>query len=114
MLYYKVIALLKSRGITVQAGWFPDGPFQLVDNSDGKGPFINEWDEAVLGPKPTVKELDALEAEAEIEKQEVLDTPTLEDELNSMAEVLNALVNNETPPAAALQVIDKRLAKITG
>lgn len=106
-MYWKVVALLKSRGITVGAPSLED--FLIQDNSDGNGPFISEWDEVKLGPKPTVEELEAFMVEAEIEKQKVLDTPRLEDVVEALAEGLDAVAQGKPIPDAAQQILDKRV-----
>lgn len=38
--------------------------FVLQDNSDGNGPFITQWNETKLGPKPTKTTLGAVSAAA--------------------------------------------------
>ena len=52
--------------ITAYLGSKPDfnEEVKLVDNSDGKGAFISEWN-ITAKPKPTDAELDALEDEAQ-------------------------------------------------
>jgi len=51
---------------------------------DGNGPYIAEWDEAKLGPRPTQEELDAVDVakiehnagiDAQIKELESLETP---------------------------------------
>ena len=55
-----------SNKITAYLGSKPDftEEVKLVDNSDGKGAFISEWN-ITAKPKPTDAELDALEDEAQ-------------------------------------------------
>jgi hypothetical protein len=43
---------------------------RLVDNSDGKGVFIAEWNLDI--PKPTLAQLDAFEAQANIYEQNLI------------------------------------------
>ena len=52
--------------ITAYLGSKPDftEEVKLVDNSDGKGAFISEWN-ITAKPKPTDAELNALESEAQ-------------------------------------------------
>ena len=62
MLYGKCLKILTERGISAP----PAGSLRLQDDTDGAGPYIAAWDTAVLGPRPTQAELDAVtQAQAE-------------------------------------------------
>ena len=54
-LHIKVDDLLDSRGIEIAHGPF-NVPVSIGDENDGRGQFITKWDEAVLGPRPTVQD----------------------------------------------------------
>ena len=51
-LYWQVIEFLVSKGVTPG-----EDDFSIQDNSDGQGPFVARWNEATLGPEPTLSEL---------------------------------------------------------
>lgn len=97
-MYWNIIAILKARGITPAAR-----DFLLVDNSDGQGPFIEFWDEAKLGPKPSQADLDAVQAEADALQVEALKDPT--DEL--MAAISDAI--KDEPPGSPVRRLGEAL-----
>jgi len=68
----------------------PDKDYTVMDNSDGKGPFIAKWD-TQIHPKPTIEELQGrLEEYTIIKDSEILERnrkaeyPPIEDQLDSI------------------------------
>lgn len=54
-MFNKIVSILAARGKT--ADFLRD----VVLRDDGAGPYIERWDEAKLGPRPTQEELDAVD-----------------------------------------------------
>lgn len=48
--------------------------YELSDRGDGKGPFINRWNEEVLGTKPTARQLADIDTTPEENKREIIES----------------------------------------
>ena len=64
-MYFKVLALLRRRGIDDH-----DDAFRLGDLAQGDGPFVETWDEGLLGPSPSAEDLAAIPEDEEAALQE--------------------------------------------
>ncbi len=65
----RVEAILAERGIVPG-----EGDYNIRNDSDGRGAYIAEWDEMILGPKPTGGDLDAVtsaQIQAVIDQEEL-------------------------------------------
>ena len=65
---------------------------RLVDNSDGKGAFIAEWNLDI--PKPTIAQLDAFEAQAKIVESNQAQVQKRIKEYGSIAEQIEYITEN--------------------
>jgi hypothetical protein len=65
---------------------------RLVDNSDGKGVFISEWNLDI--PKPTLEQLDAYEAQANIVESNQAQVQRRIKEYGSIAEQIEYITEN--------------------
>ena len=65
---------------------------RLVDNSDGKGVFIAEWNLDI--PKPTMAQLDAYEAQANIVENNQAQVQKRIKEYGSIAEQIEYITEN--------------------
>ena len=65
---------------------------RLVDNSDGKGAFIAEWNLDI--PKPTLAQLDAFEAQANIVESNQAQVQNRIKEYGSIAEQIEFITEN--------------------
>ena len=64
MVYFRIVRLLQQRGLVVDVSRPQSIPFELADKGDGVV-FIQAWDEAALGPQPTLADIAAIpDAEA--------------------------------------------------
>ena len=66
MFYWKVVAILRSRGVK-----WDSNDFQVWENNDGKGPFIGIWNEEKLGLKPTQTEINGTVPALPLPKMEI-------------------------------------------
>ena len=70
----------------------PRTDFILQDNSDGKGVFIAEWNLDI--PKPTMAQLDAFEAQANIVESNQAQVQNRIKEYGSIAEQIEYITEN--------------------
>lgn len=69
-MHNKIVVILATRGKTA------DFMRDVILRDDGFGPYIDRWDEAKLGPRPTQEELDAVDV-AKIEHNAGIDKQVL-------------------------------------
>ncbi len=89
--------------------WYKFGSnpgFSVRDNSDGKGPFIEEWDDAVMGRStPTTQEIIDWDAEVPAKKA-AIETGQAE-----LKDIKSKLDNDESLSAAEMRTALKKLLR---
>jgi flagellar motility protein MotE (MotC chaperone) len=92
----------------------PSAPFLVADNSDGNGPFIEKWDESILGPRPTQAEIDAVDSvalQAEIDAKES-DERNRHEWLKTVREKYAAMESDLERARTAFQTLKARYDKL--
>ena len=93
----------------------PEGSWELMDESDGDGPYISRWDELELGPQPSkaaIMAVDATVVEEQIVARRELADVDLGELLDDIVNALPPSITSQLSAKATLAIAKRKAARL--